>query len=52
MWAQAFDHVESSHALEARSQRHRQRRPDWYIGKKIRDYRDDRHTEGGLVSLL
>jgi hypothetical protein len=39
MYSYGFDHMESSHALDTRSQRHRQRREYWYIGKKIRDYR-------------
>jgi len=46
MQAQGFDHVEFSHALEARSLNHYKRRSDWYLGKKT-------HIgDGGKVSLL
>jgi hypothetical protein len=46
MYSYDFDHMESSHALEARSQRHCRRRSDWYLDKTI-------HIgEGGKVSLL
>jgi hypothetical protein len=41
LWSHSFDHVETSHALETRSQRHRGRREGWYIGEKVRDYIND-----------